>query len=189
MRFFLFLFLFIFGCVPEYEKVNGIPPQSQVYAEESRPKSDGKEVNVLTGIAIAITDGDTFTLKDSEGEEHRIRLGEIDAPEKSQEFGKESKNILGNMILDKQVTVYWLKKDRFDWKTTDHKTKNGRIIGGVFLENESVNRKLVEMGAAWHYTDFSKDQTIKAAQEYAKENKFGLWTNENPTPPWKWRKK
>lgn len=188
MRIFLLFLLFVFGCVPENEKVD-VTPQSQVQAEETRPTSDGKEVNVLEGTAIAITDGDTFTLKDSSGEEHRIRLGEIDAPEKSQPFGKESTEILRNMIIDKQVTVYWLKKDRFDWKTTDHKTKNGRIIGGVFLEKESVNRKLVEMGAAWHYTAFSKDQTIKVAQDYAKENEFGLWGDKNPTPPWKWRKK
>jgi micrococcal nuclease len=145
--------------------------------------------HLLFGKVIAITDGDTLTIKDATGEEHRIRLGEIDAPEKSQEYGKEAAETLKELTLDKDVKVFWKKKDSFTWKTTDHQTKTGRIIGGVYIGDRVINRELLECGAAWHYKEFSKDETFALAESYAKEHKYGLWANPEAIAPWEYRKR
>ena len=158
------------------------PPTQEI----SREVAGG---NLLFGKVISITDGDTITIKDVKNEEYRIRLGEIDAPEKSQEYGAESTQVLKDLVLDKQVKIFWKKKDHFSWKTSDHQVKIGRIIGGVYIDDRFINRELVEQGAAWHYKEFSKDETLPVAEDYAKEHKYGLWAKPNPISPWNYRKR
>ena len=172
--------LFTCGCEPV--------AQSQVTAT-NKIQVDVQNGHLLFGKVTAITDGDTITITDANKEEHRIRLGEIDAPEKSQEYGKESAVEIKDLLLGKDVKVFWKKKDRFEWKTSDHQTKTGRIIGGVYLDDRFINRELVERGAAWHYKEFSKDETLAIAQTYAKDHKYGLWANPDAVPPWEYRKK
>lgn len=45
----------------------------------------------LRGRVVAVADGDTLTVLDSGQRQHRVRLAEIDAPEKRQAFGERSK--------------------------------------------------------------------------------------------------
>lgn len=177
----LFCLALLCGCSePNTSNAQPAPGQVQV---------DVQNGHLLFGKVINIIDGDTVTIKDANSEEHRIRLGEIDAPEKSQAHGKESATELKDLVLDQQVKVFWKKKDSFTWKTTDHQEKRGRIIGGIYIGDRFINRELVERGAAWHYKEFSKDDTLSQAEAYAKKNKYGLWATENPTPPWEYRKK
>jgi len=148
-----------------------------------------KNGQILSGKVINVIDGDTVTIRDVNYEEHRIRLGEIDSPEKGQEYGKESAAETKKLLINQQVNVFWKKKDNFTWKTTDRQEKRGRIIGGIYIGERFINRELVERGAAWHYKEFSSDETLTQAEASAKKNKYGLWSNPNPIPPWKYRKK
>jgi endonuclease YncB( thermonuclease family) len=43
---------------------------------------------------VAVADGDTLTILDAGRQQRRIRLAEIDAPEKRQPFGQRSKQSL-----------------------------------------------------------------------------------------------
>lgn len=43
--------------------------------------------SALTGRVVAIADGDTLTILDSSNRQHKIRLAEIDTPEKAQPYG------------------------------------------------------------------------------------------------------
>lgn len=58
----------------------------------------------FTAKIIAVLDGDTVLVR-REGGLVKIRLAEIDAPEKAQTFGETSKRSLSGMVLDKQVKV------------------------------------------------------------------------------------
>jgi endonuclease YncB( thermonuclease family) len=59
----------------------------------------------LNGTVVAVSDGDTITVLDSNNRKHRIRLVGIDAPEKSQSYGQRAKQSLSDLIYDKKVTI------------------------------------------------------------------------------------
>lgn len=52
----------------------------------------------LTGKIIGISDGDTATLLTNDYQPVKIRLGQIDAPEKAQAFGEKSKQSLSDLV-------------------------------------------------------------------------------------------
>ena len=77
----------------------------------------------ISGRVVSIADGDTLTLLDSSNQQHRIRLGGIDAPEKKQPFGTRSKQNLSVLAFAKYATVEYAKRDRY-----------GRIVGKVIVQ-------------------------------------------------------
>lgn len=61
----------------------------------------------------AISDGDTLTVLDSQHQKIKIRLTEIDAPEKAQPFSNRSKQSLSEMCFSKSATLADKGKDRY----------------------------------------------------------------------------
>jgi endonuclease YncB( thermonuclease family) len=55
----------------------------------------------LEGRVVAVADGGTITLLDSNRQQHRIRLAGIDAPEKAQPFGQRLKQHLAELVFGK----------------------------------------------------------------------------------------
>lgn len=51
----------------------------------------------VSGKVVSIADGDTLTILDAAKRQHKIRLPEIDAPEKGQPFGNASRESLASM--------------------------------------------------------------------------------------------
>lgn len=137
----------------------------------------------LNGRVTDIASGDTITILDASGVEYKIRLSGIDAPEKQQPFGQESKKSLADLVYGKEVTVNWIKRDY-------HK----RVVGKVMLNKMDVNLEQVKRGMAWVFKHFvndpySQDQADYVdAQEQAEERRLGLWTQRDPIPPWEFRR-
>lgn len=50
-------------------------------------------------------DGDTCTILTDNKEKFNLRLWGIDAPELKQNYGKEAKEFLNNLVKDKTVTI------------------------------------------------------------------------------------
>ena len=130
------------------------------------------------GKVIKVTDGDTIHIKSKNISKIKVRLAGIDAPELKQPYGKKSKKILGNLIFNKKVKIKKVGVDRY-----------GRVIGIVIKENLDVNHFLVINGHAWCYDHYNERAIIKTAESIAKRNKIGIWQQQNPIPPWKWRKR
>jgi endonuclease YncB( thermonuclease family) len=65
----------------------------------------------LTGRVVDVASGDSITIVDASNTEFKVRLSGIDAPEKQQPFGVESKKSLADLINGKEVTVNWIKRD------------------------------------------------------------------------------
>jgi len=61
--------------------------------------------NSLTGKVVKITDGDTLYVLDANSQQHKIRLAEIDAPERKQAYGLVSRKHLASIVAGQQVTV------------------------------------------------------------------------------------
>ena len=135
------------------------------------------------GIIVNVVDGDTVHLLKDNEEKLKVRLQHIDAPELDQTYGKESKFLLEQLILNKKVTVIGDKKDKYK-----------RLLGVISLDEMDINLEMIKAGAAWHFKKYAKlDQTKYQYQIYdenehqAKLKKIGLW-KENAISPWLWRK-
>lgn len=132
----------------------------------------------LTGKCIAVSDGDTATIQTREGERIIVRFQGIDAPEKGQEYGQESREKLTALILGKRVRVAVIGKDRYK-----------RTLGHVYLGKRRICTEMVAGGYAWHYEYFAPDDTeLAKAQRQARAARSGLWQSKAPLPPWEWRK-
>lgn len=133
---------------------------------------------LFTGIVSSVYDGDTITVHTDSGVK-RLRLAGIDAPELTQPFGIESRDVLRNLILNQPVTVDTMKQDRY-----------GRSVGKVLLNGEDVNLKQVSVGLAWVYTEYIKEllqegQVLyRAAEKAANDARIGLWIDLEPVAPW-----
>ncbi|EFI4466787.1 TPA: thermonuclease family protein [Shigella flexneri Y] len=169
MRIFLSVILFLFTAF-QSANAGGIPGALAGILSTLNLEIQGKVIRVLDGDTIEVLQ-DKKTV--------RIRLANIDAPEKKQAFGSWSANQLKSLIAGKQVTVSYSQKDRY-----------GRIIGRVFTTNGTeASRFMVQSGAAWVYARYNTDKSLPALQWEAQEQKRGLWADTNPVPPWEWRYK
>jgi micrococcal nuclease len=134
---------------------------------------------------IAVLDGDTVLILrqlPASGERRargpvKIRLAEIDAPEKEQAYGASSHNALAEMVLHKQIRVHIVAVDKY-----------GRSVAQLVVDGLSVNEEMVRRGMAWEYSRFHSDRSFIALEAEARQSRRGLWAQRDPTPPWQWRK-
>jgi len=134
--------------------------------------------DTITGKVIAISDGDTLTvLKDKT--QYKIRLSEIDTPEKGQPHGKKAKQALSALVFGKTISVKVETIDRY-----------GRTVGRIYLDDLDVNAEMVRNGHAWVYQKYAKDKNLYYLEAIAKENEVGLWSlpETQKIPPWEWRR-
>ena len=130
----------------------------------------------FSALVSHVTDGDTIKIE-YENKQIIVRLAGIDTPEIKQPFGTESKEALIDKVINKEVVIEGEKKDRY-----------GRLIADIKVNDRWINRELVEEGFAWHYKKYSKDTQLAEAELSARELNRGLWKDENPIPPWEYRK-
>lgn len=139
--------------------------------------------DTLTGRVVGISDGDTLTLLDATNTQYKIRLAGIDSPEKAQPFGQVCKQSLSDLAYDRAVAVESSKLDRY-----------GRVIGKVLVNDQDVSLEQVRRGCGWHYKKYQYEQSLddrlnySRAEESARASRVGLWANNEPVPPWDWRK-
>ena len=122
-----------------------------------------------------IVDGDTVYLKDGT----KVRLHGIDTPERDQPYGKQATRNLDKLI---GRTVFVVERD------TD---RYGRLVGTLYTpEGVNVNLEMVCNGSAWWYSRYAKNNRAMAScQNEAKEAGLGLWADDDPMPPWEWRRR
>lgn len=130
-----------------------------------------------------VGDGDTVTVLTAENRQFKIRLSGIDAPEKKQPFGAFATQTLARHLFGQPVLIEWSKIDRY-----------GRILGKVEVDGVDANLEQVREGSAWVYMQYLREQPIEdrnlylEAERHAKAERRGLWRDEQPEPPWQWRR-
>lgn len=133
------------------------------------------------GKVTRIIDGDTVEVLTAEKTPVRVRLADIDAPEKGQPFGEKSRQYLAALIFGKAVSVEEKGRDRY-----------GRMLGLISLgSHEAVNRKMVAAGYAWAYRYRGKatDAGMLTVEATARRQGAGLWVDgSHAVEPWKWRR-
>lgn len=125
---------------------------------------------------VGVSDGDTVRVV-LDGREHKLRLAEIDAPEKAQPFGQASKTALLKRCMGQPASVDISGTDRY-----------GRLLGRLRCGGEDANAAQVRDGMAWVYDDYVRDRSLYALQAEAKKARNGLWSEPDPQPPWAFRR-
>jgi endonuclease YncB( thermonuclease family) len=129
----------------------------------------------FTGKVVRILDGDTLEVL-VDRKPLRVRLAQIDAPEKNQPFGTRSRQALADFTFGRDVVVREHGNDRY-----------GRYLGTVVANGQDVNRAMVSAGMAWAYRQYLTDQTMLTTEAAARSGGRGLWVDAEPVAPWAWR--
>ncbi len=116
-------------------------------------------------------------LREGSNQKVKVRLANIDAPEKDQPFGKQSRDSLLEMVGKRQVRVDSQAVDQY-----------GRVVGLVYVDGRSVNQEQVRRGMAWEYSHYHSDKTYLRLQNEARQARRGLWAQASPQAPWQWRR-
>lgn len=135
------------------------------------------------GTIVGVADGDTVTLLDAERRQHRVRLGGIDAPERSQPFGRRARESLAALAHGRPAVADCPKTDRY-----------GRAVCRVVVDGRDIGLEQVRRGYAWHAVRYAHEQPEAVRREYARAEQrarsigAGLWSARDPVPPWDFRR-
>lgn len=136
----------------------------------------GTPVLACVGKVVGVTDGDTIKVL-CDGVETKVRLNQIDTPERGQAFGSKAKEVLSNLVFNRTVRLEIVDTDKY-----------GRSVATVWVGDMDANREMVRLGFAWAYRKYLQDQTLIEVETEAKSSRRGLWADPNPIPPWEFRK-
>jgi endonuclease YncB( thermonuclease family) len=164
----------------------------------------GAQAETFSAKVIVVMDGDTVMVLRN-GQKLKVRLANIDAPEKDQPFGKQSRDSLLEMVGKKQVQIDSQAVDQY-----------GRTVGLISVDGGNVNQEQVKRGMAWAAEGWHKsrravsdspegqpsggvhsaaasarfniNKIYTGLQNDARQARRGLWTQTHPQAPWLWRK-
>jgi endonuclease YncB( thermonuclease family) len=126
---------------------------------------------------LDVHDGDSLTLVNATHTYH-IRLNDIDAPELAQPYGKESRTSLRSICLLKKATAESSGEDQY-----------GRTLVRVQCAGVDASAEQVRRGLAWVFDRYApRTSPLYGLQAEAREARRGLWSADNPTPPWVYRR-
>ncbi|MBA3005229.1 MAG: thermonuclease family protein [Proteobacteria bacterium] len=144
--------------------------------ESCRASSDSDALFSVS--VIKIIDGDTIEVKHL-GKKLRVRLWGIDTPEWQQRFSHKAREFTRQHVQGRQVEL--------QSKTWD---KYGRLVALVEVGGRSLNEDLIMEGLAWVHIYYCKEPICREWRQLEKEARSarrGLWQDNKPVPPWKWK--
>lgn len=171
--------------LPDNQPVN----RSVAYKSKAQPEVVLKDLidDLPSAYVRYVIDGDTIIITKGWGE-IKIRLDSIDCPEDGQHWGDIAKYGLIKLIGRRKVHI------------EEHGLDNhGRTLATIYTRHKqtnewmNVNERMVMLGHAWVMRMFydhlptDRQNKLNRLENWAKSKKVGLWQNENPIPPWKWR--
>ncbi len=134
------------------------------------------QAETFSAQVIMVMDGDTVMVLRG-GQKLKVRMANIDAPEKDQPFGMEARASLQQLVGKRQVQVDTQAVDQY-----------GRMVGTLLLDGRNINQEQVRRGMAWEYSHYHTDRTFIGLQSEAQGARRGLWQQASPQAPWQWRK-
>ena len=157
---------------------------SSIEKDNNTQVSSGEITTELRNIYVV--DGDTIYGENKDGNQVKIRMTGIDAPESDQLLGDVSKLSLQDCVdqtSDIKVVV----------QANNQTDKYGRTLGKVMAGDTDCNLWQVGSGMAWFYSMYSSQlgkgdaKLYEKAEKSAKEMRAGIWM-EDMIPAWEYRK-
>jgi len=132
----------------------------------------------LVGTVLSVTDGDTIKVQLVSGP-ITVRFDAIDAPEKSQPWGREAYAELAKRLNHQVVALDVRTQDQYD-----------RLVAVVYLGDENINGRMVQQGHAWAYRQYLSEADYCTWEASARSARLGLWSLPvtNWQAPWEWRR-
>lgn len=150
--------------------------------------SFASQAKSVSGKVMQVKDGDTVVIQPEDGGQFfTCRLYGIDTPEithgrkPGQPYGEEASKELKKLILGQHVQV----------ETTGAKTYK-REVCIIKKDGADINLEMVRKGYAWAYKQYLKRPYASDyidAERSARDKRLGLWKDNNPMPPWDFRKR
>lgn len=122
-------------------------------------------------------DGDTVKIDDGL-RQYKLRISDIDAPERNQRYGKQARRALMKLCKQAEIQVTLTGQDKYQ-----------RALGYLTCNEISASEYLVDQGLAWFNVRYSNNLALQVAENSARQTKRGLWKQKKPMPPWVWRQK
>ena len=129
---------------------------------------------------VGISDGDTLTARcrtQAASTTIKVRLAEIDAPEKAQRFGQRSKRHLSDICFRKSAAIEPIATDSY-----------GRTVARVTCGRVDASDEQVRAGMAWVFPRYApRSSGLYEVERAARSSRRGLWIDRSPVAPWEWR--
>ena len=107
-------------------------------------------------------DGDTVKILDDTNE-YRLRITNIDAPERNQPHGKKSRRALMQLCEAAEITVKITGTDKYQ-----------RKLGKLYCDEKNVAEFMLKNGHAWFNDRYSTDLVLALKERSAREKKTWL---------------
>jgi endonuclease YncB( thermonuclease family) len=161
-------------------------PSSVSTSDKVLASTDQIEVPMSEQWEVArVSDGDTLTVRQGD-KEQKVRLCGVDAPEKAQPLGAESKAKLQQLVdaAGGKVALVPVDRDRY-----------GRVVAEVFLMTEpeqSLQQEMLTSGMVYIYPQYIEGcpnaTGFKMAEADAQRSKVGVWSRSDERP-WDYRRR
>ena len=146
-------------------------------------------IHLLVCLVVGVADGDTLTVRCGNPNQYRqvkIRLADIDSPEKKQPYGERSRQALVKMCHKKLALIEPQSRDRYG-RTVGRVKCGVKKVNHSYLGGIDVNTEQVRTGMAWGYSKYVTRMSLFNLHKEAQRAKRGLWADKKPIAPWVWR--
>ncbi len=160
-------------------------------ALHAAPAGAAPPIGVLEGMVLNVTDGDHLLVSNN-GTEIEVRLYGINAPvaakinknkpslsRHGQPYADRAFMALANKVLHREVKLEIMHIDCHE-----------RAVAVVRVDGRNINHEMVAEGWAWACPK-GRNQDIdqyKRAEALARARRAGLWAQDNPLPPWEFKR-
>lgn len=141
--------------------------------------SDAFAGKTFSASVLKVIDGDSLLVATAQ-DTIEVRLYGVDCPEYDQSFSREAKSFVEKSVLGKKVKIEPAYHDSY-----------GRLVAVVVQGKKVLNKDLVQAGLAWVSPKYCKKtfcSSWKEGEHIAHKEKRGLWHDEHPEPPWRWKR-
>ncbi len=152
------------------------PPANPVATGTSKFIFEKKVTERIDSKSVKVIYPDTIEIE-KDGAKVRVRLESVASPRRGQPFHDDARQFVEELLGSSPVVV--------------HQTgtgSRGMIYGYVIVDGKNVGDEMLKHGFGWHYKRASKSEAMAGLESAAKKAKVGLWADENPTPPWEFKK-
>jgi endonuclease YncB( thermonuclease family) len=162
-------------------KTSHLPRNQVLIAIALTLVSTAVSADTLTGRVVEITDGDTLTLLVGR-QSYKIQIAAIDAPERYQTWGDQSRTNLSRLTLNRTAVANCSRLERWDHQACQ-----------VTVNDMDIGLQQIKEGMAWwirqdaHVQSAEDQSAYENAELMAKMRRLGLWGATNPVPPWEFR--